>query len=121
MSGEKTVILYVDDDADIGDLYADDLENHGYSVLRASNGHDAIKLLECDRIDVVISDILMPNGNGLKVRDRARQLGVPVILATGHADSYDSHIDTNATVLQKPYLVGDLLRALKGYKRQEAV
>src|SRR4051812_2006884 len=97
----KHTILLVDDDEDIRDNFAPLLEARGYLVICAGSGDAAITILDSHPVDFVVSDLLMPNGNGLKVRARAQELGIPLIFATGYEDSYKSLLPADAVVLAK--------------------
>jgi DNA-binding NtrC family response regulator len=77
-------ILVIDDDPDMRRLLSDLLLRHGYHVLEASNGTDAMFLVESERIDVVILDKEMPGMNGLDVLSllRQRRPELPTIFVT---------------------------------------
>ncbi|MEJ2700760.1 MAG: response regulator, partial [Desulfuromonadales bacterium] len=59
---ERQSILVVDDDALIRDLVAKVLKN--YRILQADNGEDALGILREERVDVVLTDVMMPSMNG---------------------------------------------------------
>lgn len=85
MSDDKFVILCVDDEPIPLVLRKSVLERAGYSVLTASSGAEALKLLEKQRVDLVLTDMLMPGMNGTQLAREAksRQPKVPVILYSG--------------------------------------
>lgn len=56
----QTTILVVDDDQDIRNLLELYIKNEGYEVLHASNGLEAVRVIENQRIDLVLLDIMMP-------------------------------------------------------------
>ena len=60
-------ILIVDDDADLLRMLRGILEVHGHTVSTASNGRDALNLTQRDRPDIVITDIFMPEMDGLEL------------------------------------------------------
>lgn len=64
-----------------------------YKIFTAQNGEEALKILEEEKIDLVISDILMPGMNGLalcrKIKDNIQTSHVPVILLTAKAEIED--------------------------------
>jgi CheY-like chemotaxis protein len=62
------------------------LEQAGFAARAAENGHEALARLECERIDLVVTDLVMPQMDGLTlVREiRARHPTVPVVLMTAH-------------------------------------
>lgn len=64
----KSIILVVDDEPDIVELLADQLEVEGYSVFRSYGGHEAIETLKHHpEINSILSDYRMPNGDGRTV------------------------------------------------------
>lgn len=67
-------ILLVDDDQDILDILAEVFELHGYKILRATCGCEAIEVLKQEKIDFVVSDFRMPNGNGSKVLNYVNEM-----------------------------------------------
>ena len=59
-------ILVVDDEKLIRNVIREYLENEKYEVLEAENGFDALRVLETNKVDLIILDIMMPNMNLLK-------------------------------------------------------
>jgi two-component system response regulator MtrA len=80
-------ILIVDDDADNRRIYGDLLASDGYSVRRASSGDEAYALAVESPPDLVLSDVTMPDGDGLsllaRLRSKKKTARVPVILMSG--------------------------------------
>ena len=66
------MILLVDDEEVIGSYVARMLTKAGYEVVQAADGIEALSLLEKSKIDLVISDILMPELNGYALVARLR-------------------------------------------------
>ena len=82
---ESRRVLLVDDQPSVLRSIARVLSLRGYSVVTATNGVDAIKLVSTGDYDVVVSDIAMPEMDGIRLlrEIRAHDLYVPVILMTG--------------------------------------
>ncbi len=82
----KGTILVVDDDAFFRVLCSDILTAGGYSVKTASTGADAIRLVDSEPVDIVITDLVMPDLSGLEVLQRTKQHNtlIDVIVITGH-------------------------------------
>ena len=57
-------ILFVDDEVPIQNLFKDGLEKSGYTVKVASNGNDGIRLFRENPVDLIITDLFMPEKNG---------------------------------------------------------
>jgi CheY-like chemotaxis protein len=87
-------ILVVDDDPHNRDLLARRLERQGFETEMASDGIDALRRIDSEEFDLVMLDVMMPGMNGLEVLERVRRTrslsALPVILATGLADSEDA-------------------------------
>ena len=109
-------VLLVEDNAEVAEVGRAYLEELGYRVCHAAGAQAGLDLLERESgIDLVFSDILMPGGmNGLQlaeaVRDRHPQ--IPVLLTTGYSSSAQDAVRRGFAVLQKPYDLADLRRAV---------
>ncbi len=81
-------ILLVDDDNFVLESFASILSDHQYSVIACSNGREAMEMVVKNDIDVVITDIKMPEISGFDLLDHLNEINqeMPVILMTGHAD-----------------------------------
>jgi len=121
-SGEKSIVLIVDDYAANRALLRAGLEGEGFLILEGANGVQALEVLENEHVDAVISDILMPKMDGFRLCHEIRKSGkpyssVPFILYTA---TYDSPGDRQlaATIgadgyLLKPAPVPVILEALR--------
>jgi EAL domain-containing protein (putative c-di-GMP-specific phosphodiesterase class I) len=80
-----TRVLVVDDEPAMLRALSRLLEEAGHRVLTASNGHDAVRTLTANEVDVVVSDVSMPGMNGIELLRaiRAHDPDVPVLLMTG--------------------------------------
>ncbi|HAO21154.1 MAG TPA: hypothetical protein DCQ37_12170, partial [Desulfobacteraceae bacterium] len=83
----KEKILVVDDDADVLDTLKFALTMEDYEVLTATNGQDALKVLQSAVIDLVVTDIKMPVMNGMELMRHIRDFDneIEIIALTGHA------------------------------------
>jgi DNA-binding NtrC family response regulator len=81
-------ILLVDDQPIILRALRRVFRSEGYSILSAGSGEEALALLEREDCDLIISDYLMPEINGIELIGRVKEIrpGLPCILLTGHAD-----------------------------------
>jgi len=91
---EGSRILIVDDEPDMVDNCARILRRAGYSCLTTSDPHRALAYLETDRPDVVLTDLKMPEMDGMELLRRARALDpvLPVIVITAFA-TIESAVD----------------------------
>ena len=83
---DKTRVLIVDDEPDLGDAYGEILGEAGHEVSIAHDGRAALELIRRVPFDVVVSDIVMPGMNGIQVLRavRERDLDTPVLLMTAN-------------------------------------
>ncbi len=82
-------ILLVDDEQTLREVLCSTLRAHGAKVIDAPNGVVAMQLIQSNRLDLVISDIRMPGGDGIGLLTQIKELKghqPKVILITGHAD-----------------------------------
>ena len=98
------MILLVDDEEGYRELIARLLTKAGYEVLQAADGLQALSLLEESKVDLVISDILMPalNGYALVARLRAKWPAMPVILTTGFLPAAKTMMNGSVDFIPKP-------------------
>lgn len=110
-------VLIVDDDADVLRPLCAYLERSGYAVTSAQDGAEALRTIPQHEFDVILSDIGMPNMDGLEFCRRARALAplLPVVLMSGWASEVDpskAHAVGARALLAKPFAmqqVTDLL------------
>ncbi len=82
-------VLVVDDDFDLRQAMIFDLKRRGCIIFEAACGADAVEIVKANPIEIVISDVRMPNGNGVDMLKEIKKIkpNVPiVVLATGFAD-----------------------------------
>lgn len=84
-------VLIVDDDRHIRELIRVSLREEGYRLLEAENGQDAWKLLQENRVDLVILDIMMPFMDGweLSRHIRMQQTDLPLLMVTAKGETGD--------------------------------
>jgi DNA-binding response OmpR family regulator len=102
-------ILIIDDDPAILSLFGQFLEAAGYTVALAADGREGIRLLHETRPELVISDIMMPEMDGLEVIREVASNGnnLPVNFLP-HAKKFGAH-----RIFQKPVELTDLLAAVE--------
>jgi DNA-binding NtrC family response regulator len=87
LKGKK--ILIVDDEPDLRDLLSEEFLHHGCEILEAPNGQMALQCILKNKVDVVISDVRMPDMDGTQLLEKIREidpLKPHVFLLTGYAD-----------------------------------
>jgi signal transduction histidine kinase len=87
-SAKMGSILLVDDDISVLDSTSMLLIEHGYDVIASSGAHDAIGIFEEGAVDIVLTDIVMPDTSGIELLRSIHAIDptVPVILMTAYAD-----------------------------------
>lgn len=77
-------ILVVEDNKNLSILMSDRLEMEGYKVFQSENGERALEVLESNKIDLIITDIMMPTMDGYQLIDILRKSGynMPVLMIT---------------------------------------
>lgn len=84
-------ILIVEDDNELGQLFRRVLEKNGYEAINACDGLDALNKLETEYVDLIISDVMMPNMDGLEfVRElREAKIETPILMITAKDSFFD--------------------------------
>ncbi len=86
-------ILVVDDEPHMLRLVQFNLERAGYSVITAKDGQEALKILEKEKVDLIIADVMMPEIDGLelckRVKADSKWKSYPVIMLTAKAQLTD--------------------------------
>jgi len=110
-------ILIVDDDTTIKDSIHEFIERSGYNSLTASSAEEALELLKSNRVNVIITDIMLPGEDGLHLTDLVKQNhDIDVIVMTGYSNdySYSEAINKGASdLIFKPFRFEELLLRLK--------
>lgn len=104
----QPTILIVDDEADLRDAIAFDFRRRKYQVLTAANGREAKALMDQEKVDVVLTDVRMPNGDGVELLRHIKSRNAfvpPVIFISGFAEvSLEEAYDQGAeAVFTKPF------------------
>lgn len=117
-STQRTVLL-VEDDPSVRETTADLLSLTDARVLVADCGHAGAQILETEPVDLVVTDMIMPNGDGrwllAFIRDTERLSRLPVIVlsALAHGDEVESGLAAGADAyLTKPFDPEKLLETI---------
>ena len=94
-------VLIVDDDQDLREVYQEVIEQDGHDPIIARSGDEALSLLETLSPDVILTDLLMPDGNGMKVVEAAYRRDIPVVIVSGYVDAYAGVMPPNARMVEK--------------------
>jgi len=117
--GSETVLL-VEDEEDLRDMTHEILESHGYRVLTARHGGEALSISERHRgvIDLLLTDVVMPQMSGPVLAEslRARHAGLRVLYMSGYtADAIGRHgvLEAGLALLHKPFTPDALTRKVR--------
>jgi DNA-binding response OmpR family regulator len=104
----KETVLVVEDQADVRKYAAAALKEYGYRVIPAANAGEALLLCQRERVDLVLTDVVMPNVSGRELADRLETLqpGIKVLFMSGYTDNVIVHhgvLEGGAKFIQKPF------------------
>jgi len=112
-------ILFVEDSASVRQVMTSTLTREGYEVILASDGQEALNKLDGARIHLIISDVNMPNMDGLSFVKKAKQLPAykftPIIMLTTETQQEKMNEGKAAGVkawIVKPFQPAQLLAAV---------
>ena len=118
--GRGETILIVEDSDDVRMFLKDALESLGYNVVESSNGREALEVFNKmkSEIDLVITDLVMPEMNGKELSDRISEIkkDVKIIFTSGYTKNHIAHrgiIKEGITLLQKPYSLNELSEKIR--------
>lgn len=118
-------ILIVDDEKDIVDLVAYNLEKEGYEVLKALDGEKALALVRAKKPALVVLDLMLPGIQGLEVCKRLRRdaesASIPIIMLTAKGEELDRVIGLEVGAddyVTKPFSVKELVARIKAVLRR---
>ncbi len=116
-------ILFVEDDKDVRNLASQALNTFGYKVIEAENGRQALDIITkdslIDKIDLVISDIVMPEMDGEELAENLREINpdIKILLCSGFTDSRVAMRESNNRkghhFLPKPYTIKNLEKMIR--------
>jgi two-component system KDP operon response regulator KdpE len=110
-------VLVVEDDRDIRDVLRASLAAEGFEVLTAVSLSEAAALLDHARVDVVVLDLGLPDGDGAELVRRIRRTSsLPVVVASARHQEAEkiALLDAGADdFLTKPFAVGELLARIR--------
>jgi two-component system NtrC family sensor kinase len=114
--GHGMSVLVVEDNIEVGRFAADALTELGYTPTLVGSAMEALAELtgNAERFDVVFSDVVMPGMSGLDLAReiRLRHFDLPVVLTSGYSQVLSQNASHGFELLQKPYSIEELARAL---------
>ena len=109
----KKTIIILEDDTELSELFRVSLESAGFHVIVQSNSRDICDLIDQHKADLVITDMVMPEYEGMEgIVKVVNQYNVPIIAISQHAE-YLHVVETIVTMcLQKPITTDRLLQTV---------
>ncbi len=122
----KPKILVVDDETDVVEFIGRTLQTEGFDVVSAYDGIAALDLVDSERPDLVLLDIMMPMMSGYEVCEQIKAnpqtKGIPVIcVSSAHTpDARAQSLRVGAsTLVVKPFLPAELVAQIRRYLRKD--
>jgi PAS domain S-box-containing protein len=101
-------ILVVEDDDDVRGFIAETLRELNYIVFRATDAPSALRILDSERVDLMLTDVVLPGLNGRDLADAAtkKRPGLKVLFMTGYSRNaivHNGRLDQGVNMVQKPF------------------
>ena len=121
-------VLVIDDEKGVREMVRRMLESEHHTILEAADGIDGVKVFQEEQPDVVVTDIIMPNADGLEVIQRILKINPQakiVAMSGGGRLADETYLKYArkfgaATVLSKPFPPDELLSLIRDLSNQEA-
>ncbi|NLN55868.1 MAG: response regulator transcription factor [Clostridiales bacterium] len=119
-------ILVVEDDNELRNLFMKVLSKNGYKPFGVSDGEEAVQIIKGDYIDLIISDIMMPNMDGYDLIKKLREMGssIPVLIITakdGFRDMQQGFMTGADDYMVKPVNVNEMVLRVGALLRRAQV
>jgi DNA-binding response OmpR family regulator len=115
-------VLVVDDDPDIRTVLEDYLSKNDLRVTAVANGHDMLKTMDAEAIDLVLLDVRLQGENGLVLARSLREsASVPIVLLTGNTEEADRVMGLELGAddyVSKPFSLRELLARIHAVLRR---
>lgn len=86
----NNTILVVDDEKEIRNLIEIYLKNEGYKVLKAEDGEEGLKILENEKVHLIVLDVMMPKMDGIQMCQKVRETkNIPILMLSAKSEDMD--------------------------------
>ena len=112
-------VLVVDDDPSILEICADALESDGYTVARAADGEQAVRLVAGNGFEVILMDVMMPRMDGITACQKIRgnpataHIRIALMSARGNLNPRNLVLACADAVIAKPFDLDQMLRTIQ--------
>ncbi|MFZ5952771.1 MAG: response regulator [Candidatus Rifleibacteriota bacterium] len=115
--GNDELILLAEDEENVLFLEKKVLENHGYRIIEAKTGTEAVEIFKkhSEKINLVMLDLGLPQMNGIEVGKELKTLGckVPLVYCTAYTDQMLEKVPIECSILQKPFKPDEMLALIR--------
>jgi len=125
MSTDQPSVLLVEDEPAQQEVLSYNLEAEGFQVTRASDGEEALMMVDEGAPDLILLDWMLPNLSGIEVcrqlKSRSETRGVPIIMLSARSEEVDKvrGLETGADdYVIKPYSVAELMARVRAHLRR---
>lgn len=120
---QKVTIAVVDDEPSIRELLTASLHFSGFDVVTAGNGKDAIDVIEKNKPDLIILDVMLPDIDGFEVTRRIRKDGImsPILFLTARDDTQDKIMGLTVggdDYVTKPFSLEEVIARIRAILRR---
>ena len=119
---EKKKILIVDDEKDIRNIVSIYLENNDFESVQAENGHEALRILDNEKVDLAIVDVMMPEMDGISLCIKIREkTNIPIIMLSAKDKDMDKVMGLTCGAddyVAKPFNPVELLARVRAQLRR---
>jgi DNA-binding response OmpR family regulator len=118
-------ILVIEDEQALRQALQDAFNHHGYSVIEAADGETGLRLVESERPDLILLDIMLPGLDGFEVclRLRAGGFTAPILMLTSRSEEVDRVVGLEIGAddyIVKPFSMRELLARVKAHLRRSS-
>lgn len=121
-------VLIIDDELLIRDVVKEYCLNEGFKVLEASNGIEGLEILDKEKVDIIVLDIMMPKMDGYTFFSKMKEkYNIPTIVLSARGEEYDKLFGFSIGIddyLTKPFSPKELIARIKAiskrYKKDES-
>jgi len=119
-------VLVVEDDDDLRNLFCTVLQSNGYQIYSAKNGIDALECMDTSYIDLLISDIMMPQMDGYDLIKEIRSIqnSIPILLISakeGFQDKKKAFLAGSDDYMVKPIDVNEMILRVQALLRRAKI
>ena len=116
---QKHLGVTVIDEPALLELSSSMLEERNYKVLQAGSAEAALRVLDSNEVDLLLTDVIMPGMDGYQLAQEVskRYPDTSIMMVSGYADNRNSSVDetlAGARLLQKPFTSAQLIEAVRG-------